>query len=1046
MESDSELYQLARSMLNGQVGFLTRFPGAANSLSTQVIPLEYSSGSDFIDYDLFGISRHDDEGEFLKEGGKAFFREQAHIISSQIRVVDEIKASLSEIGDEVDSVMTAVSFQAHEIERLQLQIASIESSVRYKLGAELLAAMKNPMRWLRLPRSIFQVYREWKYSSGSAGGMVVPQGHAEKVLAKISEDLNSLYKKADSTVSVSSIGEGATSDSMDCWWVKDDARLPLRQPIESGGQSYVAFGSGSPIFFRLKTYGASSLLVRLRFKHVSRAVHIRCKGFASIESSDIRGGDEFVFSKVISHENNLERDGLLVRLPVPLACDFFDVAINSAEDSVLYNHVDFQPIFPGVSVVMPSYMGEDKIQGALDSLARQTLDHSKIELVVVANGPQDSTLDRVQAFSEINSNITVKAVYTEKAGAGSARNLGLRLAGREYVVFLDDDDSISDNYLNEMYGLSGNGRIVFTHIMDLIEGRLHPSSISEAVYEAARSGYVDAQNLAGVATMSACKMIPTCLVKQVSFDPDLRSGEDVHYFVVLLSMFNPGLIVVPSWKGAFYIRTVTGSSVSRQGDSRDFSIDQRLAVIAATKRDAVVDSRGDIFRMYLNSMRSQIQFCMRYLERNPDEWPYYNQRVQDLKLAGMDCVRWANERMARDLVFSYCFPPFIDTAGIVMAKRINEAGRPVNVISNDMSEVRAKDERLLEIVASNIGRLDIVDCQPSFCYWPLISRYVGEAVDIAEMQVKGRGVGYERIYSRAMWPGSHFAAAKYKSCHPEVRWIAEFSDPILIDINAEMRVADMDFSWIEGLGINDLGLYSTADGRINSNMYYWCEMLPYLMADEVVFTNENQMEYMLSFVDVPSVIDRVRSIASIRPHPTLPPNYYELSDAEVDVDCGMTSFAYFGSFYESRGVQDILVALKGLSEDDRKRVAFHIYTAQEAALTSDPVYVEVQDCVKLHPLVGYLDFLKLSGGYDYLVVCDAQTLGKKKCNPYLPSKVSDYMGNSKGKIWAVVEDGSPLHMLAARMPEKISATLLGDVAGNAEFMTAALLQTSRRLH
>ena len=55
----------------------------------------------------------------------------------------------------------------------------------------------------------------------------------------------------------------------------------------------------------------------------------------------------------------------------------------------------------------------------------------------------------------------------------------------------------------------------------------------------------------------------------------------------------------------------------------------------------------------------------------------------------------------------------------------------------------------------------------------------------------------------------------------------------------------------------------------------------------------------------------------------------------------------------------------------------------------------------------YFDFLNASTQFDVLIVSDVTTRGVWPFNPYLPSKLSDYLG-SKTDIWALCEKGSTL--------------------------------------
>ena len=57
--------------------------------------------------------------------------------------------------------------------------------------------------------------------------------------------------------------------------------------------------------------------------------------------------------------------------------------------------------------------------------------------------------------------------------------------------------------------------------------------------------------------------------------------------------------------------------------------------------------------------------------------------------------------------------------------------------------------------------------------------------------------------------------------------------------------------------------------------------------------------------------------------------------------------------------------------------------------------------------LSYLEFLNACTQYDVLVVTDSITEGNYESNPYLPSKLSDYLG-SDSDIWALYEKGSSL--------------------------------------
>jgi len=86
-----------------------------------------------------------------------------------------------------------------------------------------------------------------------------------------------------------------------------------------------------------------------------------------------------------------------------------------------------------VSVVVPAYNAEQWIGETLSSILAQTM--LPVQVIVIDDGSTDSTADVVRSFGT-----RVQYAYQENAGAGAARNLGLRLAIGEYIAFLDADD------------------------------------------------------------------------------------------------------------------------------------------------------------------------------------------------------------------------------------------------------------------------------------------------------------------------------------------------------------------------------------------------------------------------------------------------------------------------------------------------------------------------------------------------------------------------------------------------------------------------------
>lgn len=103
---------------------------------------------------------------------------------------------------------------------------------------------------------------------------------------------------------------------------------------------------------------------------------------------------------------------------------------------------------PKVSVVMPAYNVEKIIGRAIDSVIHQT--YTNLELIVVNDGSTDASLDVIQKYSD--SRIIV--ISQANGGLSCARNVGMRKAKGDYLVFIDSDDWYEETYIEELVSTS----------------------------------------------------------------------------------------------------------------------------------------------------------------------------------------------------------------------------------------------------------------------------------------------------------------------------------------------------------------------------------------------------------------------------------------------------------------------------------------------------------------------------------------------------------------------------------------------------------------
>ena len=107
----------------------------------------------------------------------------------------------------------------------------------------------------------------------------------------------------------------------------------------------------------------------------------------------------------------------------------------------------FEDDAPLVSVIVPAYNCERHVVDTLDSLENQTL--RRIEVIVVDDGSKDKTGDIIDKYAQDHGRFA--AIHQENGGVSNARNTGLEYAMGRYVSFIDGEDTVPPNALEELY-------------------------------------------------------------------------------------------------------------------------------------------------------------------------------------------------------------------------------------------------------------------------------------------------------------------------------------------------------------------------------------------------------------------------------------------------------------------------------------------------------------------------------------------------------------------------------------------------------------------
>lgn len=153
-----------------------------------------------------------------------------------------------------------------------------------------------------------------------------------------------------------------------------------------------------------------------------------------------------------------------------------------------------------ITVVIPVFNVIDYLDRCIQSVLTQT--YRLLQIVIVDDGSTDGSGDLCEKYLKIDCRVEV--IHTANSGLSAARNTGLLHARGARVLFIDSDDAIGPNHIqNLLDGLSlcsdpSKSIVVtgFTHVSDVVNCVISPSVVnntelidaSQAISESVTAG------------------------------------------------------------------------------------------------------------------------------------------------------------------------------------------------------------------------------------------------------------------------------------------------------------------------------------------------------------------------------------------------------------------------------------------------------------------------------------------------------------------------------------------------------------------------------
>lgn len=231
-----------------------------------------------------------------------------------------------------------------------------------------------------------------------------------------------------------------------------------------------------------------------------------------------------------------------------------------------------------ISVIIPTYKPKDYIWQCLNSLEKQTLDKRLWELIIVLNGCSDPWKTSIESFLKTHHFTNAQLIQTDETGVSNARNKGLDSAKGEYISFIDDDDYISNTYLEELLKIASPNTVAASYTIAFADCQEYIPYYLEKEYQRCaprgKQVFYKAKKYFGGPCM---KLFHRDIIGDHRFDSRFRNGEDSLFMFTISSRIT---YIQFTGTDAVYYRRLRDGSASL-GQQRVYAFQNRLSLMHA---------------------------------------------------------------------------------------------------------------------------------------------------------------------------------------------------------------------------------------------------------------------------------------------------------------------------------------------------------------------------------------------------------------------------------------------------------------------------------
>ncbi|MGL5122740.1 MAG: glycosyltransferase family 2 protein [Fusobacteriaceae bacterium] len=233
-----------------------------------------------------------------------------------------------------------------------------------------------------------------------------------------------------------------------------------------------------------------------------------------------------------------------------------------------------------INIIIPTFKPQKYLMKCLNSIENQTMEKTRYLVTIVLNGEKNPYYYFI--MNEL-SKFTFKflVIYTNKVGVSNARNIGIEKSYSDYILFIDDDDYISDNFLENLYSKTNfdKNRIIVSNTKCRDEmNNEYFDYLGKNFFKYNQKKNKNIFLLRKQISNSCGKLIPRKLINDIRFNTSLEIGEDSVFMNNILAD-NAIKSIEFSAQDVFYYRNVRRDSSTNKKRTKIKNIKLKFLLI-----------------------------------------------------------------------------------------------------------------------------------------------------------------------------------------------------------------------------------------------------------------------------------------------------------------------------------------------------------------------------------------------------------------------------------------------------------------------------------